>query len=101
MLNINEKTVDAYKQKAKAQIKEMQAKMQILEASAEKADADMRVKYQKKLGEWKSRFNDIEMKLNELSSSSEDAWDDVRDGIDSAMSELGDAINNAKEQLKK
>jgi len=100
MLNINEKTVDAYKQKARAQIKEMQAKMQILEASAEKAGADMQIKYQKKLDDWKSRFNDIEMKLDKLSNSSEDAWDGIRDGIDSAMSELGDSLNNAKEQLK-
>ena len=49
MLNINENTMDAYKQKARAQIKEMKAKMQVFEAQAEKAGADMRVKYEKNL----------------------------------------------------
>jgi ElaB/YqjD/DUF883 family membrane-anchored ribosome-binding protein len=100
MLNINEKTIDAYKQKTRAQMKEMQAKMQVLEAGAEKAGADMRIKYQKYLDDWKSRFDDIEVKLDKLSNSSEDAWDNIRSGIDTAMNELGDAINKAKEQLK-
>jgi uncharacterized protein YukE len=96
MLNINENTIDAYKQKARAQIKEMKAKMQVIEAGAEKAGADMRIKYQKNLDDWKSRFNDIEMKLDNLSDTSKDAWDDVRSGIDNAMNGLRDSIEGAK-----
>ena len=101
MLNINENTMDAYKQKARAQIKEMKAKMQVFEAQAEKAGADMRVKYEKNLNDWKSRFDNIDMKLNKLSDSSEGAWDEIRTGIDNTMEELGNAIDNAKEQFNK
>jgi len=96
MLNINENTIDAYKQKTRAKIKEMKAKMQILEASAEKASADMRIKYQKNLDEWKSRFEEVEMKMNKLSSSTRNAWDEMRSGIDAAVNELSDSIEAAK-----
>ena len=101
MLNINENTMDAYKQKARAQIKEMKAKMQMLEAQAEKAGADMRIKYEKNLNDWKSRFDNIDMRLNKLSDSSEDAWEEIRTGIDKTMDELNNAIDNAKEQFNK
>jgi len=99
MLNVNENTIEAYTQKTRAQIKEMKAKMQIFEASAEKAGADMRIKYQKNLDEWKSRFDDVENKLSELSNSAGDAWDDIRSSIDTAMNELSDSIETAKKQF--
>ena len=59
----------------------------------------MRIKYQKNLDEWKSRFEDVETKLDGLSSSGGDAWDDMRSGIDKAVNELSDAIENAKKQF--
>ena len=101
MLKVNENTMDAYKQKAKAQIKEMKAKMQVFEAQAEKAGADMRVKYEKNLTDWKSRFDDIDMRLDKLSDASEDAWEEIRTGIDKTMNELSNAIDNAKKQFNK
>jgi len=101
MLNINENTIDAYKEKTMAKIKEMKAKIQIFEASVEKANADMRIKYQKNLNEWKSRLDDVEVKLNELSNSAGNAWDEMRTGIDSAVNELTDSIETAKIQFTK
>lgn len=100
MLNINEQTIAAYQQKMRAQIKEMKARMQMLEAGAENAGADMRIKYQKNLNDWKSRFEEIEAKLNRLSESSEDAWEEIRTGIDNAMKELQASIHGAAERLK-
>ena len=99
MLTVNEKTLDAYKQKVRAQIKEMKAKMQMLEAGAEKTSADMRIKTQKNLGEWKSRFKEVEMKLDKLSESTRDSWDDIRSGIDAAMNELSKSIEKATKQF--
>ncbi len=99
MLNVNEKTLDAYKQKVRAQIKEMKAKMQMLEAGAEKNGADMRIKYQKNMSDWKSRFKDVEMKLDKMSNSAEKSWDDIRSGIDTSMKELRKSIENATKQF--
>lgn len=99
MLNINEETMDAYKQKARAHLKEMKAKMQIVEANTEKANADMKIKYQKQLNDWKSRFSDIETRLDKLSDSTGDAWKNIRSGIDSAMNELNNAIDTTRKQF--
>ena len=95
MLNLNEKTIEAYQQKIKAQVKEMRAKMQMLEAGAEKSSADMRIKYQKNLDDLKARFKDIEMRLERLSNAGEDAWSDIQSGIDKSMSELRSAFESA------
>ena len=99
MLNLNEKTMDAYQQKVRAQIKEMKAKMQMFEANAEKAGADMRIKYQEKLNDWKSRFKDVEMKLDKLSDTAEENWDDIRSNIDETMKELNSTFENAIKQF--
>lgn len=99
MLQINEKTMDAYQQKIRAQIKEMKAKMQMLEAGAEKSSADMRIKYQQELSNWESRFKDIEKELDKLSNSAESAWDDVRSSIDTSIKDLRDSIENFTKQF--
>ena len=94
MFNLNEKTMDAYQHKINAQVKEMKAKMMMLESEAEKSSADMRIKYQSKVDELKPRFKEIEKKLNQLSDSSEDAWKEIQTGIDQSMSELRIALEN-------
>jgi len=99
MLNLNEKTMNAYQERIKAQIKGMKAKMSMLEAEAEKSSADMRIKYQKNLDDLKSRFKDIEMRLDRFSNSAEDAWDEIRIGLDKSMSELRDSLDKATQQI--
>ena len=99
MLNLNEQTLKAYQEKVRAQIKEMRAKMTMLEAEAEKSSADMRVKYQERLDDLKSRFKDIEMRLDRFSDSSEEAWDEIRSGIDKSMSELRNAFDKATRHI--
>ncbi len=99
MLNMNEKTMDAYQQKVRAQMKEMKAKMQMFEANAEKAGADMRIKYEKNLNDWKSRFKDVEMKLDKLSDTAEENWNDIRSNIDETMNELSNTIESATKQF--
>lgn len=99
MLNMNEKTMDAYRQKVRAQMKEMKAKMQMFEANAAKAGADLRINYQKNLDDWKSRFKEVEMKLDELSNTAEENWDDIRSNIDETMNELSDTIKSTMKQF--
>jgi ElaB/YqjD/DUF883 family membrane-anchored ribosome-binding protein len=77
----------------------MRAKMQMCEADAEKNSADMRIKYQKNMSNWKSRFKDIEMKLYKLSDSAEKSWDEIRSGIDTTMEDLRKSIENATKQI--
>lgn len=100
MLNINQETMEAYQQKARAQLKEMKARLQMFEARAENASADMKIKYHDNLVDWKARFEDIENRMNELSESSGEAWEDIRTGIDNALGELQSAIQKGTDQFK-
>ena len=77
----------------------MKAKMQMLEAGAEKNNADMRIKYQKNMSDWESRFKDVEMKLDKMSDSAGKSWDELRSGIDTSMKELRKSIENATKQF--
>lgn len=99
MLNLNEQTITAYQEKVRAQIKEMKAEMMMLEAEAEKSSADIRVKYQESLDDLKSRFKDMEIRLDRFSNSTKDAWDDIRSGIDKSMSELHNALDKATKHI--
>jgi hypothetical protein len=99
VLNLNEQTLAAYQDKVRAHIKEMKAKMTMLEAEAEKSSADMRIKYQKNLDDLKSRFKDIEMRLDRFSNSAEDSWDEIRSGIDKSMSELRNMLKKATKHI--
>ena len=99
MLHLNERTLDAYQQKVKAQIKEMKAKTRMFEAGTEKASANMRLKYQKNLDNWKSRFKEVEMNLDKLSKSAESSWKKIQSDIDTAMKELSSSIENATKQF--
>jgi hypothetical protein len=96
---MNEQTITAYREKIRAQVKELKAKMLMLEAEAEKSSADMRVEYQKYLDDLKSRFKDIEMRLDRFSNSTEDVWDDIRTGVDKSMSELRNALDKATKHI--
>ena len=99
MLHLNEQTLDAYKQKVEAQVKEMKAKMKLIEARSQNSRADMRIQYQKKTDDLKARFKDIEVRLNRFSNSAEDSWDEVRSGIDKSMEELRNAVEVATKQF--
>lgn len=99
MLNLNEQTLTAYQQKVRAQIKELKARMQLFEASLEKSGADVRIKYQKNLNEWKSHFRDVEAKLDDLSDSAEENWENIQTGIDDTMKELRNTIDSFTKQF--
>lgn len=99
MLNLNETTIDAYKQKIEAEVKEMKARMKLAQANAEKSSADMRMKFQKNQDDLESRLKDIEMRLDRFSNSAEDSWDEIRSGIEKSMDELRDSFKNATKHL--
>jgi hypothetical protein len=59
----------------------------------------MRMKYQKNLDEWKSRFKEVEMKLDELSGSAEDNWNNIQTSIDDTLKELRSTIDGMTKQF--
>jgi len=99
LLHLNEKTIEAYQQKVKAKIKEMRAKTQMLEASAENSSADLHIQYQKILRDLKYRFKDIENNLDRFTNTTEENWGDIQSSIDKSMEELLITLEDATKQF--
>ena len=100
MLHTDKTTVEIYREMINAQIKEMKAKMLMLEARTEKSGAQFKARYLKRMSEMKTKFDDVEKKLDQISTSTGDAWDEIRTGIDKSMSELRDGFENATKQFE-
>lgn len=85
----------AYEQKMDAQIKEWEAKIDVLKAKAEKAGADQKVKYYENIESLKAKKKTVEDKLNQLKSSSEMAWEEFKGGVEKAWDDLKEAVEKA------
>jgi len=87
-----EATAEAKMQKLGAQIDELQAK-------ADVAKADAKVKYQEQIDTLKVKQSEAKVKYEKLKDSTEDAWEEMKAGVDSAWQELQSAFDKAKSKL--
>ncbi len=90
---MNEK--EAYRQKIEAQIDEWKAEMDKLDARAKKLEAEGRIEAESLIQDLKARQEAARAKLEELRSAGDAAWKDIKEGLDRAVSELGDAVRAA------
>ena len=71
------------------------AEISKLKAKADDARADAQLEYYKQIEELREQQQDAQAKLNELREAGEDAWEDLKAGIDNAWSSLGEAFKSA------
>jgi len=90
----------AYEEKLQAQFDEWSAKIEVLKAKAEKAGADVKVDYQKTIEDLQKKKTNAKQKLQELHTASDDAWEDLQDGLKGAWSSFGAAIESAVSRFK-
>ena len=93
-------TKEAYKQKIEAELELAQAKLAEFKAQAKISTADARIKHAKQVEEIELRFGATKAKLKELGEASEDAWEQLKDGVESAWGALSVAIRNAAAKFK-
>lgn len=79
---------EAYKQKIEAEVELAQAKLSELKANAKSATADARISYDKQVEELEESISETKAKLKELGDAGEDAWEDIKDGVESAWKKL-------------
>lgn len=90
----------AYQEKMEAQLKEWGAKIDELKAKAEKAEADAKLEYHKRIDGLQAKRNAVEAKLAEVKASGEEAWENLKDGAERAWNELRSAVNEAASKFK-
>ncbi|WP_025916501.1 hypothetical protein [Herminiimonas sp. CN] len=87
-------------QKMKAQLDQWSIEIDKLSVRAEAAQEEAKLKYQAQIDALKQQREAAKLKLHELQSSSEDAWDSVREGMESAWESMTKAIKDAISHFK-
>ena len=93
-------TKEAYKQKIEAELELAQAKLAEFKAKAKNSAADTRIKYYKQVDELEQKINDTKGKLKELGEASDDGWEQLKVGVESAWGALSTAIRNVAAKFK-
>ena len=97
---MSEKERYQYQQKMKAQLDVWKADVDKLRAKASGKSADAKLKLDQHLKDLEMRIDEGKAKLAELAAASEDAWDSVKEGIESTWGSLKSAIKDASAKFK-
>ena len=93
-------TKEAYKQKIEAELELAQAHLSELKAGAKSVTADARIEYAKQIDELEQQIDATKAKLKELGEASEDTWERLKDGVESAWDALSTAVRNTVAKFK-
>jgi uncharacterized coiled-coil DUF342 family protein len=93
-------TKEAYEKKIQAKLDEWNAEIDKLKAKADSAEADAQLEYYQKIEELRSMRENAANKLSELRAAGEDAWADLKAGIDGARDSLDKALKSATSRFK-
>lgn len=93
-------TKDSYSKKMKAKFDELNTKWSIergkLEAKTQHAKVEVKKKFEEQLKTLQNQREKMSQKLDQIDTASEDAWKDIKEGVDSAWKSLNEAIKKAR-----
>ena len=87
-------------QKFRAQLDEWKAEIEKLKAQAMKAGTDVGLHMNRQIGALESKVADAERRFTELSRASDDAWGEIRNGVEEAWKSLKTAFIDAVSKYK-
>ena len=93
-------TKEAYRKKYEAQLSEWDAKLDLLNAKARKASADARIGYENQLASLRAQRAEAHKRFEEFGKRSENAWEDMRAGMDKVWGEMGKAMQKVTAHFK-
>jgi hypothetical protein len=91
---------EAYRDLAKAQIKEWEAKIDLLKARGEKATAGAKIDMIKAVEKLQAEKNVVQKKIAEMMDSGGDVWEKLKDGIEKSMEDMKKSIDKTMEKFK-
>ncbi len=89
-----------YQGKMEAQLSEWGAEIDKLKTRADKAAADTRQGYYDEIETLRAKRASMQAKLQELKASSDDAWGDLKEGLDRSWNQVRDSFNKAAARFK-
>lgn len=82
-----------------AQLKEWDAQLALWSAKAEKAGTGLKAEFHKWQRDFADRREAAQKKLAAAQSSNQEAWEEVKTGMDAAWNEVKTAFENAKSKF--
>lgn len=83
-----------------AKLKKWQAKIDMLKAKADQAEAEQKIKYYEQIESLRTKQQHVHEKLDELRSASEGACEEVKAGVEVAWEDLRMSVERAVEKFK-
>jgi len=85
----------SYERRIEAELHEWATKIDVLKAKAEASKTEAKNIYIEQIEDLKSKQELAIQKLHQLRESGVDAWEDIKSGLDEAVTDLGKAIKDA------
>jgi DNA repair ATPase RecN len=86
--------------KLKEKIDLWNADLNKLQARADQASAEARIKYQQQIEDLQEKRQELEGKMAQLRGAGEGAWEDVKSGMEIAWSSMSEALSSALQRFK-
>jgi len=93
--------MQAFREQTETRLAEYKKEIDQLQAKAEKLEGDAKAKAEQQLTALGQKRDEVSEKLKDLSSSSGNAWKELKSGIDAAMEDLGNAYKKAAAEFSK
>jgi hypothetical protein len=95
---VNEK--ELYQKRLRAQADEWDAELAKLKAKAAKADAEAKLELLRQAGKLETKIGEFRSRVAELAAAGDDAWESIKDGVDSARKALKSSFSEAASKFK-
>jgi hypothetical protein len=90
----------AYEEKFDAQLEEWSAEIALHNAKADKARAEVKIEYYKMIETLQGKQDSARLKLQQLRTAGDDAWEDLKTGAENVWTEVKNAFQSAATKFK-
>jgi len=91
---------EAYQEKMEAQLEKWRAEIEKFKAQAKETKADATIEYHQQLSELTDKQNAAEQKLQELNRAGTESWEELKVGVDNAVTALQQSFDRIKQKMQ-
>ncbi|RQD63058.1 MAG: hypothetical protein D5R98_05845 [Desulfonatronovibrio sp. MSAO_Bac4] len=92
---------DAYVQKLKGKLDELNAEFDKISARADQAEGDAKIRYQEQMKDLREKRLDMEKTIESLKDAGDSSWEDMKQGLEDSWATWKESFSKAKSEFKK
>jgi len=97
---MNEQIKQAYLDKSSAQLKEWEAKVDVVKAKVAQGAAVVRIDYHSQIERWQEQEQSFKLKLEELRATGVESFETMKSNVQNIWNEIGSLIQSLEEKHK-